>query len=228
MAYSYVQKIANQDLSGSTATTITTGSNITVGVGSTIIVPVFFYGAVTTVTVTDTLGNTYTQRGTEINDGGSSRLRFYSTVSGAAGANLITATFAANRQYRCISAEEFTGVGAFDVASGQSQAAPGTGANALTSTNATPTLQPALQWGICHRIELEAFPPDAGSGFNQRAVMWNEGRTADRRLTSTAATAATFTAPEVGGGNYLVGQMIFTETPEGGNSMVKKLLQMSS
>lgn len=221
MAYGYVQKIANQDLTGTSAGTIATAA-MTVSAGSTIIVVIFFFGADTTCTITDTLGNTYTQRGPEINDGGSSRVRRYSTVSVGSGSNAVTATFGATRAYRCVSAEEYTGVGAFSVASGQLQVSPGLNADALTSTNATPGGQPALQWGVCHRIELENFPPNAGTGFNSRAVMWNEGRTEDRRLTSTSATSATFTAPDVGTGSYLVGQLIFLETAEGAAGMIKR------
>lgn len=215
----FVQKQSNQNFTGTSVGSLATG-NMTGGVvsGNKLIVAVFFYGSTTTTTVTDTLGNTYTQRGTTLqNAGGDNFLRFYDATSSGSGTNSVTVTFGANRAYPAISVSEYSNLGAFDQYAGQAQVAPGTGTDAVTSGNATPTAQPATQFGLSGRFELESNPMAAGTGFNDRGVMWNESRTEDRTLSALSASAVTFTAG-VGAGTYLTAQLIYTDGGGGGGS----------
>lgn len=81
----------------------------------------------------------------------------------------------------------------------QLQNTPGTSTDGLTSGTATPSGQPALVFGLSFH-ELGAAP-SAGSGFTSGTVAWNSGqfaglgaRSESKRITSTSAVAATFTA----------------------------------
>lgn len=98
----------------------------------------------------------------------------------------------------------------------QLQNTPGTSTDGLTSNTATPSGQPALVFGFSfHEV---GGAPSAGTGFSTGIVAWNSGqfsglgaRSESKRITSTSAVAATFTA---GANNSHVTLMgIFLEAP---------------
>ena len=78
------------------------------------------------------------------------------------------------------------------------QIAPGTGADAVTSTDINAIAQPAALIGFSFN-QAGQDVPNAGTGFTSRAGVWDFGggvcaRPEDRRLTVTGNAAATFTA----------------------------------
>lgn len=129
--------------------------------------------------------------------------RFFYALNCKGGATVITATYQSSVSYRCIYVAEYSGIaksGAFLNASSQQQIGPGTGTDAITSTNANATSQPALVWGFTNNYG-DAGTTAAGTGFTSRTAVWNYGgggplgsRPEDKRVTSTGNVAATFTA----------------------------------
>lgn len=82
----------------------------------------------------------------------------------------------------------------------QVQASPGTGANALTSTNLTPASQPGMLLGLAMddstngAISAGGTFTDEGALGNWDTAFVTSSRAEDKRLILTAAVAATFTA----------------------------------
>jgi hypothetical protein len=102
----------------------------------------------------------------------------------------------------------------------QQQASPGTSADAVSSGNATPTAQPALLLAIATDDSTFASAPNAGTGFTSVGAGWDFGsgnttRLESKRLTSTSAVPATFTATN-GGGDHAVLAVVILEGTSGG------------
>src|SRR4029077_958935 len=124
-------------------------------------------------------------------------------------ADSVTATFGANVTFPCIEAREYSGLdknAPFEtgVFAGQEQTNPGTGNDAVSSGNMTPTTQPCLLIGTSLE-QSNALSLAAGTGFTSRGGIWNLATAnnfalaEDQRLTSLAAVAATFTSASHGG-----------------------------
>lgn len=224
MPYSFVQSAPNSTSGGSTTTlTATFAQNISAN--SKIIVATAFETDVNTGSVADGLGQAYRNIAAFTNATDAWQVQYYylDYPSIAPGTNTITLTLGTGVAKKCIWAFEYQGlqpgpVGAF---SANRQAAPGTGANALTSTNATPGILPATNsaWiEFCIAMSYQGSTgalPAPGTGFTNRAGSWSFGsgssaRAEDKRLTSGAAAAATATAG-VAGDTYYTFQVIFPE-----------------
>lgn len=166
-----------------------------------VLVGYFIFDGATVSSITDTQGNTYTRIGTAIAGGGNvSTTHFYAqNIVGGASANTITVNFSATVRFRSVFAKEIRGVAASGALVGstqQEQNAPGTGADAVTTGNATPSSQPNL------------FSAWAGSQFYTDNLTQGAGYTSDgwadrnglasrgisKRTTSTSADDATWTA----------------------------------
>ena len=90
---------------------------------------------------------------------------------------------------------------AYQTSGGQTQNSPGTGANAITTGNVTPTSQPALLSALCINDTGTTPPASAGTGFTSGTTgMSSSAVSESMRLTSTSAVAATFTDATNGGG----------------------------
>lgn len=228
MAYSYIDSsfyYTDQNVSSVSISSGADGDLASVSDGDLIIVCTHFFSGGTDpgATITDDIGNTYTEAPTSPVIGQSNRtLRYFYTFSSGGGSNVdVTADWGSSASYKTIVAVQYDGVSAFQVGSDNTQNTPGTGTDGITSTNATPTSQPALQFGFSMRFSgNENEEPLAGTGFTGR----NAADTTvpslgyeDRTLTSTAATAATFTAQV--NNTYDCCQMIFTETAVGGSAV---------
>ena len=109
----FIQRADANDFTGTGADPIYTPPFASeVATGSLIIVAVFHYGAARTLTITDTLGNTYFEVGSVLTNG-SDRLRLYFAISQAAGANAVSADSADGPlAYWGIAAEEWSGIAA--------------------------------------------------------------------------------------------------------------------
>lgn len=148
----------------------------------------------------------------------------YASSVTAAGTYTITVTLTAAALVKGTIAKEITGSSGYDTGSkaGQLQASPTTTANATTTGN-TPVLsaQPALISSFSIDNAGNAGPA-VGTGFTDGGTGWGFGGTAlaraeHKRLTSTAASAATYTA----GFNtaHASVAMVFLESGGGGGAV---------
>ncbi len=127
---------------------------------------------------------------------------FYRTTPFASsGSVTVTVTISATEggkgvAFRLISGSSGPGTTSSEHA-GNQQDTPGTGTDAVTSTNVTPTTQPALIVGIDLDVPGN-LTPAVGTGFTDAGTGWGFGglvaaRAESKRVTSTAGVAATFT-----------------------------------
>jgi hypothetical protein len=156
----------------------------------------------------------------------------HENVAGAA--TSVTASFSPNSTYCGVIVFEITGGAnpAYQTAAGLHQVAPGGATDAISSDNMNPTVQPCLLIGFS--LNANANNPgdnnnvsDPGTGFTNGGVFirWNgdpgfaaeAARAEYKRLTSTAAVAATFTAngSSAGGKDHLTVGATFTEAGAG-------------
>ncbi len=124
---------------------------------------------------------------------------------------------------RNLGVEEIGGCSAFQVGHDQQQFGPGSGTDAVSSGNATPTSQPAFLVGGTWDVTGITQQPAAGTGFTLAGRAGNGTLNTMafeyKRITSTSAVAATFTNP--GGDTFWITHAaIFTETAGGGGGPV--------
>jgi len=194
------QEVTNNALGG--------GATLAVGIsntqaGATLCVYAVCTGTQTLSSVSDTQGNTYTV-GTTVNEPTNNlrlTLAYAKNIVGGAGANTVTATFSASTSNSFIMVGELRGVtsNSFDNSGGANQGGggPGTGANAITTGNVTPTNQPALIYALamsCGNNNVTAgtgyTSGSSASGILSSAMSY---RTEYQRITSTSPIAATAT-----------------------------------
>lgn len=174
--------------------------NATFAGGERIIVGVSCNTVTATETVTDGT-NTYNQIDGYANDASHVRLALFEALNVTAGTYTITANYSASVGNRAIFFLYDTGsdTNAAQTGTGQSQANPGTGTDAVTSGNMTPTGQPNAVVGVSVTF-INGSTVTAGTGFTNLGV-WtgynsNAGDTSRveyKDTTSTGVTAATFT-----------------------------------
>ena len=155
-------------------------------------------GGATTITVTDGT-NTYTQVGSQVVANSGDVQAVFECASCAAGTFTVQANFGTANAFRGIAVHRFSGLTGSGSLIGQAQTAPGTGADGLTSTNLTPGSQPGMLLGIS--TDYNGTTVNVGTGFTTSAVYTNVDTangsytvSETKRLTSTAAVAATATA----------------------------------
>ncbi|MFO1465866.1 MAG: hypothetical protein U1F35_05410 [Steroidobacteraceae bacterium] len=216
-----------QETSGSNigaGTTITASLSNTVA-GSTLAGFIYSSNTVTVSSISDSQGNTYTI-GTSIdNTTSGTRLTPYyaNNIVGGASANTVTVTYSGSVSNRFMSLAEIRQVqtNPLDGVKTRFQSSPGTSTDAATtqsdagSTNAN---QPALVYSICC-VANSATTVTAGTGFNQGLQLTPAFSglcvaTEDKRVTATAAQAATYTLSA--NNNALMALMVFDELPSGG------------
>lgn len=199
MAYSVGTGAQNSGLSS--AANIATSSTITVSAGGTIVVFVHVAQDQTATLAASDGTNTYTRRHATYY-GSSSTFGVLVAENCSAGTYTVTATWdGGTRANRAIAAIPLSGLKAASYQTGatNTQATPGTGTDAVTSGNMTPTEQPAALFGF--HISLGALnTPSAGTGFTSAGTFCDFGtgtnvlRAQHKRLTSTSAVASTATA----------------------------------
>jgi len=211
-----------------TATTISATFASNVVAGNLIAVYVTYDGTGTLNSVTDSLGNTYTivqtlSDGTHVQK---SATAYAKNIAG--GANTVTATFASAICCRLIIAHEITGAdtaapldGGLGVGfSGQLQAAPGNGANAVTSGNMTTVTNGDYIFGATSDSSgLTSQTISAGTGetvrVNSSGATGNATASEENIQATAGAVASTFTF-NVTAGTSLTMQMAFKPPPAGG------------
>lgn len=212
---------ADSAASGS-STTITRAATYTAG--DTILVWVHYSSNTITATVADGT-NTFTQVGTYVTDTGghNNRCALFEAHNVAGGSVTITVTFSlttTNRAVayiRCTGAN--TGAGAQD-GKGQFQHNPGTGTDAVSTTNMTPTSQPNGVLAVSITT-ISATTLTAGTGYTSLgtiaswdALAGDTSRVEWKRTTSTSAVAGTFTDSGATEDTHTIGG-VFTEASAG-------------
>lgn len=217
-AFSSTRDVANPG-SGTTQTTSVTYSLHDRAEGS------ITYGSATTVAETFSDGtNTYSLVKT-VNDATNFQTTStYECKDCAAGTFTVTAGPTSAQLYRNVVVTIYSGLdnAAANANSGTNNSAPGSGTDAVTSTNATPGAQPAMLFSHSMDSSGSETTLTAGTGFTNRGTMANtetaigvKTRIEDRRLTSTSAVAGTFTAGS-GSGRFLTFAVIVPEPGGGG------------
>lgn len=188
-----------------TASTISKAFTSNVTKGDLIVVNVGWGTLSDIPTVSDTQGNIYSST-TLIQDAGFSQAgKLYYTIATSTGANTVTATFPNPVSFRRFHISEFSGIvnnNPLDVATGQVQLFPGTGTDAITSSNATTTVNGDLIYGHVQNTS-QSNPCSAtttpGTGFTGLEVVGTPPgcARAEWRVQSIAgAVSSTFTATE--------------------------------
>lgn len=145
----------------------------------------------------------------------------------AAGTPTVTVNFSVSAVNRGLWIKNITGcaTASLDGHSGNKQASPGTGTDAITSGTATNTKHPALISAFCTDSLNQNAVAAAGTGFTSEGAGWNNQYGAgatntaiaeNKRITTTSAVAATFTAP--GSDPYMAVEAIFDESGAGGGA----------
>ncbi len=194
MAWSELDSAANAGASAS-GSSISVSRTYTGGERAVVWVTV---GGATTITVTDGT-NTYNAVGSQVVANSGDVEAMFECLSCAAGTFTVQANFGTANAFRGIAVHRFSGLTGSGSLVGQAQTAPGTGADGLSSTNLTPASQPGMLLGVS--TDYNGSTVNTGTGFTASAVYTavdtaNGSYTTSetKRLTSTAAVAATFTA----------------------------------
>ncbi|HEX5461057.1 MAG TPA: hypothetical protein VFX20_13920 [Steroidobacteraceae bacterium] len=233
----FVQLVQATSSGETTATTISSGNfTATVTTGDLLYCVGDFDGQTsstslpTSIPLTDTLGNSFTvikalQDNTNKFE---TEIAYAKNITGGA-ADSVTATYngtGLNSFYKGIACVEYSGLSTTapfvsGEDNGNSQRpAPGSGTPNGVTSNATPTLasQPAIVIGFSSILHSTNGPPTAGAGYTARGgPFWQFGTGTnfalfeDKRVTSTSADTATFTAPTSSTDNFDTYVVVFHE-----------------
>lgn len=172
-------------------------SNITLG--SSIHVICCGVDTATSFTCSDTLNGSYGVA-LDIIDIGPDTLRVahFNFSNSATGANTVTITPNVSTTFVGIWIREIGGTSGLDKHAALANLAPGTGANAVTSGLATPTVQPGLVSALCTDSTTDVVPT-IGSGFTTGIPGWtfgnvNSSQSESLRYLALTALAGTFTS----------------------------------
>ncbi len=200
MAYSYVNRYDNANQSSATSLGV---ASVVVLLHDTLVVE-YTYGTDTPVTETCSDGtNIYTRLGNMTDGGNGQSKAFFVCKDAVAGTYTVTAaTGASSYPFRGIVVSVYNGLdnSATPQFTSNRSLNAGTGTDAVSSTTVVPSSQPAMVYGGVVEDSGGAAVPSAGSLFTTRGSIstWttNIGNslTEDRRITSTSAVAATWTA----------------------------------
>lgn len=200
MAYAYSNSFDNGNSASGTTLTV----SVTYTAGEHVFIRSTRGSLGGTETITDGT-NTYTAIGSSVTTPGDT-ITHYECVSTAAGTFTVTQTLSAAAAFRGIQGLRYTGLAnSTSLHVGQLQSPPPTTTDATTSGNLTPGSQPGILIGWAYDFNGSGSTA-AGTGFTSRATFPTEAtangsasRAEDKRLTSTAAVAATFTTPDTTG-----------------------------
>lgn len=176
-------------------------------------------GTTGTWTCSDATDGALTKIGAEQNASGIRGVAFYKHVLSAGTRNL-TSTRSANGTIRDVSYWRYTGLANSAPQTSIYRAQTQTlGLDAMTTTNLTPTSQPAMLFGFI-MDDTNGLAITAGTGFNDRGPLANHtgGTTSDSedlRLTSTTPVSATWTTLSGASTDFIFG-VIFSEFVAGG------------
>lgn len=180
-------------------------------------------GSVAPGSVVDSASQTYTMQRFTFDGGAGQGLSLWTKANnGSATALVVTATFGLNQSGKGVWVKEIGGatLTGFDISVPIATVVnPGTGANAIATTSATPTNAPAL----CSSLAMECSTGNgsdlaAGTGYTLGTTGWAFGganvlaKSSSKRITSAVSTDATWTAAVNGAAaQYLVGLAFYDE-----------------
>lgn len=194
--WAFVQDDTNRDDSGSPATTLAKAFTSNVTAGNHIFVA-FGWGDVDQVpTCADSLGNTYTLIRKTWSTGRNQGWATWYAQNISGGANTVTCTIS-SQPYRRLYIRETSGLAttaSLDVETGQTQAEPGTGANAVSSGALTTTAADDCLIAVSQDIASLQTTYAAGTNFTGReSIAGVVGGSEDRNCATTGSYSGTFT-----------------------------------
>lgn len=191
MAITFVQSPTAATGSSGTTLALAFGSNVTAG--SMLCAHIYANHGVSGVA--DSRSQTYTAA-VSVTDGSTFTLATYYFLNTTGGACTVTVTFAGAITYASLQVAEYSGIAtsaALDKFASNSQTAPGTGANAITSGSVTPTTNGQLILGWTTALTVGAGTVSAGTGFTGRVNVFGDTLFEDQVQGAAGAIAATFT-----------------------------------
>ena len=206
------------------------GAAVTAG-NALVVVAGYFAAASRTITLSDTLGHTYTSVQTVYNATDDVGLEFFFVSNTGGGTNSVTATYGGGTvDFPCIFVAEYDTIATSSANGGSNafnrQAGPGTGANAITTAASSPSNQPVWDIGFSFNWDGGAAP-NAGTGYTGRTAGWTFGGTTsacarfqDQRRTATTSVANTFTAAGGTGTHIFYTSRLYLLEPAGGAATI--------
>ena len=213
-----VQEQASWEGTGATLTTFTTPALSTAATsGSSIEVWIITSGTSTPTSVVDSASQTYSLQESKTYFGASNRFSCYVRISNASATALtFTVNWPATVTYPSVWVREIGNTAGLQGSSSNTQTAPGTGANAISTGTITPSSQPAFLSAVVVNTAAGLYSvPSAGTGFTSGIVgFFNEAsRSESIAVSSLTPVAGTFT-DSVGGGTagneYASGAVLWT------------------
>jgi len=199
VAITHVQGVS---ANASTSTVGATGSVI--GTGNCVCGAITYATTDTLNSVTDDKGNNYAIKDTVTDTTNARKLSSFICGNITNGATTVTANFSAAASNATIVWDEFSGISGStdptDVHGGQFQSSAGTGTDAMTSGNVTPTASGDLIYGISVTDSGATTPASVGTGYTIGASNGaGFGIVTESKVQAVAAAvAATFTATITG------------------------------
>lgn len=230
MAYSFTGIFSAAQTAAATA--ITVSATYSAGDQAICIATYDDTGGLLSETMTDGT-NTYTKIGTTEDDtvGGQCYVIFQ-CKNCAAGTFTVSFNLPSSRGFIAIGVTHEAGLSTTTTAvqAQNVQNNPGTGTDAVTSTNLTPGSQPGMLLGIGSADSSSITSITAGTGFTNEGALTNwdtafstKSRVEDKRLTSISAVASTFTLGSSGTNQTVVSFGIFVPESGGAASAVPEL-----
>ena len=213
-----VQEQASWEGTGATLTTFTTPALSTAATsGSSIEVWIITSGTSTPTSVVDSASQTYSLQESKTYFGASNRFSCYVRISNASATALtFTVNWPATVTYPSVWVREIGNTAGLQGSSSNTQTAPGTGANTISTGTITPSSQPAFLSAVVVNTAAGLYSvPSAGTGFTSGIVgFFNEAsRSESIAVSSLTPVAGTFT-DSVGGGTagneYASGAVLWT------------------
>lgn len=189
-------------VTGSSGTTlaISYASNVTAGS----LLSCWIYANHGISSVADSRSQTFSSA-VNVTDGATFSLANFYYPNTTGGADTVTVTFAGAITYASLQCAEYSGVATsspLDQATSNSQTAPGTGANAITSGNVTTTTAGQLILGWTTALTVGAGTVSAGTGFTGRTNVFGDTIFEDQVQGAAGSIAATFTGTNAAS-NYI-------------------------
>lgn len=191
MPPTYVQAPAATTVSSGTTIALAYDSNVTAGS----LLVAFVYANHGISGVADSRSQTWSSA-VNVTDGATYSLATYYFHNTTAGANTVTVTFAGAVTYASLQIAEYSGVATsspLDKTASNSQTAPGTGTDAITSGSVTTTTDGQLILGWTTALTVGAGTVSAGTGFTGRINVFGDTLFEDRVQSSAGSVSATFT-----------------------------------
>lgn len=225
------------DQSSGSSTTHQYASGMTVSNGNAIVIAVRWNSGTITSTVADNLGNTYNScHGPTNNNDNDLRLQIFvaHNITGG-GSYTPTVTFSSAVTERAMAFHEVSGVATASPCDGagasQAQDSPGTGANAISSGNATTTTNGAYIFGaVVTDGSIGAADTVAGTGFTIRPNTTtsccgsNTIATESQVQVASGNIAATFTHSSGGDTGWITSVVALKDAAAGGGGSIVPII----